>query len=204
MSYEEKIAAAQAKINAFKEKMAIVAEKTKAVHAMRKEEIAEAIDSINADLDELDAAIIEDYQENKAAIDQKLDKLDEAVASDLEEFDNAVDQEMTDFEDELEGNVVAAKENARLAKERRQNKINSIKINAQMRADVLKEKIAKRNDAKDKAAMESYIIDLLDYAECCQQVAYAAAMEADMALLEAAQTAVEYKERFGEGETAEQ
>ena len=49
MSYEEKIAAAQAKINAFKEKMAIVAEKTKAVHAMRKEEIAEAIDSINAE-----------------------------------------------------------------------------------------------------------------------------------------------------------
>ena len=203
MSYEERIAAAQAKMNAFKEKMAAVAEKTKAVHEMRKEEIAEAIDSINADLDELDAAIIQDYQENKAAIGQKLDKLSDTVASDLEEFDTSVDQEMTDFEDELEGNVVAANENARLAKERRESKINAIKINAQMRADALKEKIAQRDDAKDKAAMESYIIDLLDYAECCQQVAYAAAMEADMALLEATQIAAEYKERFGEEEVTE-
>ena len=203
MSYEERIAAAQAKMNAFKEKMAAVAEKTKAAHEMRKEEIAEAIDSINADLDELDEAIIEDYQENKAAIGQKLDKLSDTVASGLEEFDTSVDQEMTDFEDELEGNVVAANESARLAKERRESKINAIKINAQMRADVLKEKIAQRDDAKDKAAMESYIIDLLDYAECCQQVAYAAAMEADMALLEATQIAAEYKERFGEEEVTE-
>lgn len=68
---------------------------------------------------------------------------------------------------------------------------------------MLKEKFAQRNDAKDKVAMESYIIVLLDYAECCQQVAFTTATEADMALLEAAQTAAEYKERFGEEEEVE-
>ena len=203
MTYEERIAAAQAKMNAFKEKMAAATEKTKAAHKMRKEEIAQAIDAINADLDELDAAIVQDYQENKAAVSQKLDQLSDAAASDLEALDEAVDEEITDVEDTVKGDINAAKENARLADERRESKVNAIKINAQMRADALKAKIDARNDAKDKASMESYILDLLDYAECCQAVAYAAAMEADMALLEAAQTAVEYKERFGDEEAAE-
>lgn len=40
MTYEERIAAAQAKMEAFKAKMAASAEKAKAARAMKKEEIA--------------------------------------------------------------------------------------------------------------------------------------------------------------------
>lgn len=131
-----------------------------------------------------------------AAIDADIEEIETTVQHDAAEFEKDVD-------DTIEGDINAAKENARLAKERRESKINAIKLNARMKADVLKEKFAQRNDAKDKVAMESYIIDLLDYAECCQQVAFTTATEADMALLEAAQTAAEYKERFGEEEEVE-
>lgn len=181
MTYEEKIASAQAKMQTLKEKMASIADKAKSAHAMKKEEIADAIAAINADLDELDSAITEDYYAYADAVDAQID-----------------DQIAT-----VEGDIAAAEENIRLTKERRDSKINSLKLKAQMRAEVLKEKIAERRAAKDKAAMESYILDLLDYAQCCEQVAFAAAIEADLTLLEAAEVAAEYVEKYGETEIAE-
>ena len=178
MSYEERIAAAQAKMEAFKEKMAATAEKVKAAHAMKKEEIAAAIDQINADLDELDAALAEEYAEYDAAVNAEID---DEIAT-------------------IEGDINAAEENIRLAKERKDSKIYAFKLKAQMKANALKQKIADRRAEKDKAAMENYILDLLDYAEACQQVAFAAAIEADMTLLQAAEVAAEYNEKFGEPE----
>ena len=176
MSYEERIAAAQAKMNEFKEKMAATADKVKAAHTMKKEEIAAAIDEINADLDELDAALAEDMAEYDAAVDAAID---DDIAT-------------------IEGDINAAEENLRLAKERKDSKIYAFKLKAQMKANALKQKIADRRAEKDKAAMENYILDLLDYAEACQQVAFAAAIEADMTLLQAAEVAAEYNEKFGE------
>lgn len=203
MSYEERIAAAQAKMDAFKEKMAATAEKAKAAHAMKKEEIAAVIDEINADLDDLDAALAEDYAEFDAAVD----KLDAAVAEDYAKYDAAVaeaaDAYTADRAATIEGNINAAEENLRLAKERRDSKIYALKLKAQMKAEALKQKIADRRAEKDKAAMEAYILDLLDYAEACQQVAFAAAIEADITLLEAAAVAAEYNEKFGEPEAPE-
>ena len=178
MSYEERIAAAQAKMNEFREKMAATADKVKAAHTMKKEEIAAAIDEINADLDELDAALAEDMAEYDAAVDAAID---DDIAT-------------------IEGDINAAEENMRLAKERKDSKIYAFKLKAQMKANALKQKIADKRTAKDKAAMENYILDLLDYAEACQQVAFAAAIEADMTLLQAAEVAAEYNEKFGEPE----
>lgn len=202
MTYEERIAAAQAKMAAFKEKMAASAEKAKAARAMKKEEIAAAIDAINADLDELDAALAEDYAKFDAAVDE----LDNAVAEDYAKFDAAVaekvDARIDDKIATAEGNVNAAKENIRLAKERKDSKIYAFKLKAQMKAEAVKQRLADRRAEKDKAALELYIIDLLDYAECCQQVAFAAAIEADMTLLEAAEAAAEYVEKYGEAEEA--
>ena len=186
MTYEERIAAAQAKMQAFKEKMAASAEKAKAAHAMKKEEIAAAIDAINADLDELDTAIAEEFAEYETDLGNEMDELE------------------ADISEEVTGSINAAKENIRLAKERRNSKIYALKLKSQMKADALKEKIADKRAEKDKAAMESYILDLLDYAECCQQVAFAAAIEADMTLLEAAEAAADYVEKYGEPDAAEQ
>lgn len=207
MTYQERIAAAQAKMEEFKAKMAATSEKAKAARAMKKEEITAAIDSINADLDELDAAIAQDISDNAAAIDKGLDKLGQTAEADYKEFEEAVDRDLTKFEDEVEstveGDINAAKENYRLAKERKDSKVNAYKLQAQMKADALKAKLADRRVEKDKASMENYILDLLDYAECCQQVAFAAAIEADMALLEAAEVAADYVEKYGENEIPE-
>ena len=181
MTYEERIAAAQAKMETFKAKMASTAEKAKAARAMKKEEIAAAIEGINADLDELDAAIAEDYAEYEEAVNAQID---DEIAT-------------------VEGDIAAAKENIRLARERKNSKIYALKLKAQMKADVLKEKIAKRRADRDQAAMECYILDLLNYAECCEQIAFAAAIEADLTLLEAAQVAAEYVEKYGEVEITE-
>ena len=181
MTYEERIAAAQAKMEAFKAKMAAAADKAKAAHAMKKEEIAAAIAEINADLDELDAAVAEEFADYDAAVDAQID-----------------DQIAT-----VEGDIAAAEENVRLAKERRDSKIYAIKLKAQMKAEALKEKIAEKREERDMAAQECYILDLLEYAQYCQQIAYAAAVEADLTLLEAAEVAADYIEKYGEPEIEE-
>lgn len=203
MTYKERIASAQAKMETFKAKMAAAAEKAKAARAMKKEAIAAAIAEINANLDELDAALAEDYAKFDAAVDE----LDAAIAEDYAKYDAAVaermDVRMDDKIATAEGNINAAKENLRLAKERTDSKIYAFKLKAQMKAEAVKQKLADKRAEKDKAAMEMYIIDLLDYAECCQQVAFAAAIEADMTLLEAAEIAADYIEKYGEPEAAE-
>lgn len=181
MTYEERIAAAQAKMEAFKEKMAAAADKAKAAHTMKKEEIAAAIAQINADLDELDEAIVAEFNEFDAAVNAQID-----------------DQIAT-----VEGDIAAAEENSRLARERRNSKIFAIKLKAQMKAEALKEKIADKKAEREKAEMECYILDLLDYAQYCQQIAFAAAIEADLTLLDAAEAAAEYVEKYGEPEVEE-
>lgn len=182
MTYEERIAAAQAKMEGFKAKMAAIAEKAKAARALKKEEIAAAIDAINADLDELDAAIAEEITEG---------------------IGQTIAETEADINASVEGAINASDENKRLAKERMNSKIYAFKLKKQMKAEALKEKIAERREERDKAALECYILDLLDYADCCQQVAFAAATEADFALLEAAEAAAGYIEKYGEPEEAE-
>ena len=182
MTYEERIALAQAKMQSFKEKMAAVSEKASAAHKLKKEEISAAIDEIYADMEELDAAIAEEFSGG---------------------MDESINEAVSDIDSTIEGNINAAEENARLAKERRESKAYALKLQAQMKADALKEKIDQKQLERDKASMEYYILDLLDYAQCCQQVAYAAAMEADLALLQAAEVASEYVELYGEGEIEE-
>lgn len=46
------------------------------------------------------------------------------------------------------------------------------------------------------------ILDLIDYADYCQQVAFAYAIEADLTLLDAAAVAADYVEKYGEPEAA--
>ncbi len=200
MTYEERIAAAQAKMDAFKAKMAASSEKAKAAHAMKKEEISAAIDSINADLDELDASLAEDYAKYNAAVEE----FDKAVAEDYAKLDAAMaeraEAKVADDVATIDGNINAAKENVRLAKERADSKIYAFKLKAQMKAEAIKDKLAAKRAERDKAAMELYIMDLLDYAESCQQVAFAAAIEADLTLLQAAEVATEYVEKYGEPE----
>ena len=192
MTYQERLEAAQSKMDTLKAKMADIAEKAKAAHAMRKEDISAAINAINDDIDVLDAVIADDLAE-----------FDEAVNVDLDELDAAVSTQVDDDIATVKGDIAAAKENARLAKERRTSKINAFKLKAQMKAENVKAKIDGVRTARDKAAQEMYILDLIDYAESCEQVAFAAAIEADLALLEAYELAADYVEKYGEPEISE-
>ena len=86
MTYEERIAAIQARKEEFKAARAASAEKAKAARAMKKEEIDAAIREINNDIEELDKKI------------------------------------------SIEGEIEAAKESARIAKERSKGKIFALKL----------------------------------------------------------------------------
>ena len=46
--------------------------------------------------------------------------------------------------------------------------------------------------------MEAYILDCLDYAEACQELAFAWALEAEYAVNDALEVIDEYNARYGE------
>ena len=98
------------------------------------------------------------------------------------------------------GHIAAADENVRIVEERRDSKRNSVKLHAQMSVDNAKAKVEAHKEAVDKAAMEAYILDVLDYSESCRQLAYAWALEAEYAVNEALAAINEYTEKFGRSE----
>ena len=84
----------------------------------------------------------------------------------------------------VKGSIASAAENARLLRDRREGKMDSVKIRAQMQVNSAKEKVAAHKEALDKAAREEWILDLLDYANSCYEMAYAWALEAENTMLE--------------------
>ena len=99
---------------------------------------------------------------------------------------------------ELKGNINANAENARLAAEKGKSKFNSALLKAQMSIEAARDNIAEKKEARDKEAQERRIIDLLDYADNCQELALALAAESNLAILEAAAEAAEYAEKYGD------
>ncbi len=98
------------------------------------------------------------------------------------------------------GDIAMAGENARLLREGHERKINDLQIRSRMRVNSAKEKIAERKEAKDRAEQEAWILDLLDYADACYDMAYSWAMEAEYTMMEAAYEIDYYNERFGKEE----
>ena len=101
MSYEKRIAAAQAKMDQLKAKMAESTKKARAARTMKKEEITAAIDAINADLDELSDTIV-------AEMDALDDQVDTGIAA-------------------VQDDISAAKETMNYSLEREGSKIEAIK-----------------------------------------------------------------------------
>ena len=95
------------------------------------------------------------------------------------------------------GDIAVAEENARLIREYRNGKIDASKLRVQMKVNNAKEKIAEHKEAVDKAAQEEWILDLMDYAAACYDMAYAWAMEAEYTQMEAACEIYDYNEKYG-------
>ena len=97
----------------------------------------------------------------------------------------------------VQGEINAVKENMRLAGERSEEKRNAVLLRAQMSVENAKDKVAERKEALDKAGQEAWIMDLLDYADRCQEYACAWAMEAEYTMIQVADEIKDYNEKYG-------
>lgn len=144
---------------------------------------------------------------------ERKDKINE-ISESLKSFNNKV-KESTDTtiisgmyaKDELnkkisdaKSSLEATKENFRITGERAKGKISSQLLKAQMDMKEAKKEIEERKEAKDKAKLEKYIENSLDYAADSIELALMAAQEAKIAFLEALETQAEYDELYGEEE----
>ena len=99
--------------------------------------------------------------------------------------------------DETKSNVNAMKENYRIFSEKAKGKASSELLKAQMNIDVAKEELAAKKEAYDKASLENYIEEVIEYASACAELSILAAEEAKLATLEAVQAQNEYDEKYG-------
>ena len=94
----------------------------------------------------------------------------------------------------VKGDVAAMQENARLAEEEQKGKIKSALLKARMTAQAKHED---RKDARDKKRMEFYIDEEINYILDCYDAAAFLISDAELSILEVADTLKEYEERFG-------
>ena len=92
----------------------------------------------------------------------------------------------------------ALKENCRIFSERAKGKASSELLKAQMNMQVAKEEREAKKAAKDKADLEKYIDETVEYAEACIILSQLAAEEAKLAKIEAILAQDEYDEKYGE------
>ena len=141
------------------------------------------------------------------AIEQIDDKINAKIAEGAKKYDEAGEDLMAKVDDGLatvEGDVNAAAENRRLAKERSDSKLNATRLKVQMHQEEVKSRIEAKKTELDKAAQEELIADLLDYADDCQMIAYAYAMEAELAITDACEEIQDYEAKYGKFTAAEE
>lgn len=199
MTFEEKYAAQGRKLDELKAKLDSAVDARKVAHEKNREQIA-------ADLKALDAKIYDFYATADAKLDAGLDEaqakvkdaftLDQATAESIASASTGINE----IQKQTAGDAAAAAENVRLMNERRDSAINATKLRTEMKVNAAKAKIAAHKEAIDKAAREELILDLLDYADGCYEMACAWALEAEAAMMEAASEINDYTEKFGEKE----
>ena len=165
MEMKERLAASQAKMDELKAKISGAADNAKAAHEMKKAELEETLAEIDAEFEAFDAAT-------------------ELIAEEIS-------AEMDDDIATIEGDIAAAKENRRIRKERAESKRNSARLRAQMNVNAAKDRIAEKKKAKEQAKREDRALDLLDYADRCQALAMTMTLDAEHAILEAAELLAE-------------
>ncbi len=148
-------------------------------------------EKINAKMDSAEAKLEEGAAKAKAAM-----TLDKATAESVANEQTGIDK----IQKDTAGDFAAAEENARIIRERRDAKCSNAKLRTEMKVNAAKEKVAVRREELDKAAQEEWILDLLDYANSCYEMAYAWALEAEYTMMEAAYEIDYYTKRFGPDE----
>ena len=98
--------------------------------------------------------------------------------------------------EDAKSSLSAATENATMFFERAKSKVSSELIKAQMNIKVAQEEMAAKKYAKDKAKLEEYIKDHMEYAETCQVLAKQLIEESKLSIVEAAAASKEYEENY--------
>ena len=221
MTFEEKYAAQGRKLDELKAKLDASIDARKIAREKKLEEIAADIDALDAKIDAFNASVDTKLDAKADELDAKLDTqadksgagmdgaeakreagvakakaamtLDKADAESIANEKTGVDA----IQKQTAGDFAVAEENARMIRERRDAKCSNAKLRTEMKVKAAKEKIAVRKEELDKAAQEDWILDLLDYANSCYEMAYAWALEAEYTMMEAAYEIDYYNERFG-------
>ena len=145
---------------------------------MNKEEMKAKMDALNAKMKDLGEKTKDAVDTVKIKGMYAKDKIDEMAS-------------------ETKSNINAAKENFRVFSEKAKSKASSELLKAQMNIDVAKEELAAKKEAYDKASLENYIEEVIEYASACAELSILAEEEAKLATLEAVQAQNEYDEKYG-------
>ena len=204
MTFEEKYAAQGRKLDELKAKLDSAVDARKIAREKNRAQIA-------VDMAALDAKIYDFYTAVDAKLDAGLDEAEAKVKAEAAKVKDAftLDQAtaesianaptgINEIQKQTAGDVAAAAENVRLMNERRDATINAAKLRTEMKVNAAKEKVTAHKEAIDKATQEALILDLLDYAEGCYEMACAWALEAEAAMMEAAGEINDYTEKYGE------
>ena len=222
MNFEERLAQTQAKLEELKAKINESLESAKAARQADRKEAMIAQAKINAAIEDFGRDVAaqvycdvnsmqKEFEADAAALNEAIEQIDDKINAKIAEgakkYDEAGENLMAKVDDGLatvEGDVNAAAENRRLAKERSDSKLNATRLKVQMHQEEVKSRIEAKKTELDKAAQEELIADLLDYADDCQMIAYAYAMEAELAITDACEEIQDYEAKYGKFTAAEE
>ena len=222
MNFEERLAQTQSKLEELKAKINESIESAKAAYEVDKKDAMirqakfdaaiedfgrDVAAQVYCDVNSMQKEFEADAAALNEAIEQIDDKINAKIAEGAKKYDEAGENLMAKVDDGLatvEGDVNAAAENRRLAKERSDSKLNATRLKVQMHQEEVKNRIAARKTDLDKAAQEELIMDLLDYADDCQYIAYSYAMEAELAIMDACEEIQDYEAKYGKFTAAEE
>ena len=175
MDYKERVARAKERMTELKEGIEIAENAVKSDRDRKMQEVDNKLYDLNVRLNQYDQKVIAEMNRE------------------IEEYNKACDA----LEADVKGDIAAAEENLRIVKEKQDSKLNSARLKAQMNVHAIKARRIERLENMDKAAWNSYIAYLLDYAEDCQTIAEAYALEAELAIYEAVAEIEEYEKAYG-------
>ena len=182
MNYQERLEKYEERKKLLKEGIAIAADAVKKDRQAADYRMETKLDDFNERLDAYDAKAISKMNKDLEEYNRKCDAMDAKIDDDLKT---------------IEGDFVAAEENLRIAKEKHDSKLNTARLKAQMNIHAAKARRIERLENMDKAAWQNYINYLFDYAEDCQDIAEAYALEAELAIYEAMLEIAEYEKTYG-------
>jgi hypothetical protein len=142
------------------------------------------------------------WEEKLADASVKLDELSKKAAAASEEAKVARELKEEAIKDKIstaKGDVAAFQDKVERTKEENKSKLSSNLIKAQM---TIEAKIAEKKAARDKKHFEAYVEDQVDYIYDCFDLASYLIANAELALLETIDATAEFEAKYGPIEEA--